>query len=150
MCRVTVIDTDRHNFHKLLRNLQTMQLPAVAAGNGELLYKIANAVSNSVQIELLKVRFPRDDLLAALNNSLMQFDLIIERATPSLHIHNRSSTEFFHCYVLMMTQLTELMPRDETSWSNIYTDREHRLKAWQDFINPMDYSKFYQQLTRSL
>ena len=124
-----------------------MQLSA-ADGGLWMIYKVADAVSKSVKTELLKLRFPRDDLIGALKNALVQFDLIIERETPSSHIHNQPSAEFFHCYVLMMTQLTELIPKDNSSWPSIYASREQKIKAWQDFINPADYSKYYQQLSQ--
>ena len=144
---VVIVDAERHNFHKLLRNLQTMHL---SAADGALtIYRMADAVSKSVETELLTLRFPRDDLIAALKNALVQFDLVVERDTPSLRMHyDQPSAEFFHCYILMMTQLTELTSNDNSRWSNICAIRERNVKAWQDFIDPMDYSMFYQQLSR--
>ena len=133
---VAIINSDRHNFHHLLRALKTMQLPAAV----DEFLDTAIAISNSFDIGLLNVRFPINDIHMALKNALIQFDFIIDN-----ELYKEQLEIIFFNYVRIMRLVSNCAGNIEAR-ANVLAQRQNRIEANKHHMNSDVYIDFFQQL----
>ena len=134
---IAIINSERHNFHHLLRALKIMQLPAAV----DEFLDTAIAISNSFDIGLLNICFPINDTHMALKNALIQFDFIIDNELYK----ERSQGFIFFNYVRIMRLISDHAENIEAS-ANILAQRQDRIEANKHLMDSDVYIYFFQQL----
>ena len=135
---IAIINSERHNFHHLLRALKTMQLPAAV----DEFLDTAVAISNSFDIGLLNIRFPINDTHMALKNALIQFDFFIDNELYKEH--SQLEIIFFN-YVRIMRLVSDHAGNIEAS-ANVLAQRQNRIEANKHLMDSDVYIDFFQQL----
>lgn len=136
---IAIVNSDRHNFQHTLNGLKTMQMPAAA---GEFL-DTAIAVSSSVSIGLLDVRFQENDTYMALENALIQFDWMVDN-----DMYYEDSQTVFLYYVLIMKLVSKHDNKQlgVKAGFHILTQRIERIESKQELMTSEIYINFFEQV----
>ena len=139
---IAIVSSDRHNFHHLLNALKTMQLPAAV----DEFFETAVAISSSVDIGLLNVRFPINDTHIALKNALIQFDFIVDNG---LYYKDYPQAFIYFHYVQIMRLVSEreVDVNGIEAGVNVLAQRQNRIEVNRNFIGNDVYIDFFQRLS---
>ena len=141
---IAIIESDRHNFHHLLNALKNM------SGVDTYFFTVVAAILDSVNVGLLNIRFPIDDLHVAMTNAIDEFDTLIWFDTLlrafDIETYYTHANEFFHYYVLLMTHLQTCGMKDKDRLRSMHNERKHYIEAYRYRMNHTDYINFNQHL----
>ena len=147
---IAIIDSDRHNFHHLLNALRNM------SGLHTYFLTVVAAILDSVNVGLLDVRFPKNDLCVAMRITIDKFDSLIILDTlvrlaaiddfEYAYLYSGRAESFFHYYVLLMTHLQTCSKNDDIL--SVHDDRKVYIEAYRNHMNHTDYIEFNKHLIK--
>lgn len=147
---LAIIDSDRHNFHHLLNALNNI------SGLDTYFLVIVGVILDSVNAGLLNVRYPKDDLCAAMMIAIYKFDevIILDTIVRLAGIENFEYSSlysgradvFFHYYVLLMTHLQTCKKKNSTL--SMHDNRRDFIEGYRYHMNHTDYIEFNKHLIK--